>query len=69
MATRTLRERIDMQVTALRTEKQRIRDQALANADAVDTQLAALQAAKDALTPAIEAAYVALLALGLIHEI
>lgn len=58
-----------MQVTALRTEKQRIRDQALANADAVDTQLAALQAAKDALTPAIEAAYVALLALGLIHEI
>jgi hypothetical protein len=69
MAVRALRARLDEQITALQVEKQRIRDQAIADVAAVDIKLDALRAAKDAVTPAIETAYVALLALGLIHEV
>ena len=65
----TLIERIDAHLKALRDEKQRIRDQALAEAAAVDLRIDALLAAKATITPDVERSYAQLKAMGLLKEL
>lgn len=65
----TLIERIDAQLRALQVERARIRDQALADAAAVDTKIAALLQAKTSLTPEVENSYAQLRAMGLFKEL
>lgn len=64
----TLVERLDVQIAAQVAEKQRLVAQAQADAAAVDVKLAALRAAKRAMTAEIEAAYAQLTTMGLFKE-
>lgn len=65
----TLTERITAQIASLDAEKARITTDAARDLAAVEVKLAALAAAKPAITGEVEAAYVALRRLGLITEI
>lgn len=65
MAKGTIVERLDAQIAALAVEKQRIKDQAVADLDTITAKIQTLKDAKAAITPAVESAYVALAALGL----
>lgn len=65
----SLIERLDAQVEMLQAERKRILDQAATNVGTVEIQLATLAAARKAITPEVEQAYGALLALKMIKEI
>lgn len=64
----TLSDRIAAQLAALRAERQRIRDQAVADVAAVDQKITALESAKATLTADVEASYAQLRAMGLFKE-
>lgn len=64
----TLTERIEAQIAALQEESLRIQQQALRDVAHVDEKIAALKAAKAALTPAVERSYAQLSAMGLFRE-
>ena len=65
----TLAARIAVQIDALQAEKARIQEQAKLNLAEVDAKLATLRNAKQAMTPQVEQAYLALVASGLLREI
>jgi hypothetical protein len=65
----TLTERVDLSIAALKAEKDRIRVSADTDMAAVEAKLAVLRSAKQALTPALEAAYSALVLAGLVKEL
>lgn len=65
----SLAERITAQIRDLQAEKQRIDAQYTENIAAVDTKIQALRDARQAMTPAVELAYLTLVRLGLVKEI
>lgn len=65
----TLTERIDAQLAALKAERDRIQAQVATDLASVDTKIATLKGAKRLLSPELEQAYTALLALNLIREV
>jgi hypothetical protein len=65
----SLIERLDKQIADLETEQTRIREDAATNLEEVAVKLATLAGARKAITKEVEAAYVALLKLGLISEV
>lgn len=65
----TLTERLDIQVAALQTERERIKTQAASDLAAVNGKLAELQKARLAITADVEQAYASLRTLKLIQEI
>ena len=64
----TIVQRLDTQIDELKAERKRINDQAAADVLAVDAKIDVLKEAKKAITPVVEAAYVALKAAGFIKE-
>jgi hypothetical protein len=66
---KSLSVRLDERITRLSAERARIVADVQGQLDAVDEQLAALAAAKRVVNEGVEAAYLALLGLGLIQEI
>jgi hypothetical protein len=65
----TLTESLDAQIALLKAERDRIESQAAENLADVDRKLAALRGARKSITKDVEAAYDALLALGLIQQV
>lgn len=68
MATLSIIERLDAQIAALVSERQRIKTQADADVATVAARIQILRDAKAAITPAVETAYTALKAAGFIKE-
>ena len=65
----TLRERLSAHVRGLQAERRRIQETATRDVAAVDEKLAVLSGAEQVITPEVEQAYTALVALGLIREV